>query len=210
MSNELTVYSEEFNETENNYLAVFIEKGCPGLQRVDETKLKSWFELYMAGKTYLEISQITKDKIELILYISYKSKWQETKMEYFQDISKNLSKKVASAKLESANTVMSVMAALGKYQKKKADKYIETNNDELIENTDVKLLAAYLKTVDVLDKMMMIGGDKQTSPVVNFNVGGNASISQKSDGSIEVNSDAGVSDLLKSLADFKKSQEKKQ
>jgi hypothetical protein len=100
------------------------------------------------------------------------------------------------------------MSALGKYHKKRADKYILTNDDNIIEAFDVKLVAAYYKSIDVLGEMMSLGSDKNNSPTVNVNVGSNASVSQNADGSLEVNSDSGVSDLLKSLADFKKSQEK--
>jgi hypothetical protein len=210
MSNkELKIFNDEFSEEESKSLAMYIENGCPGLTRITDDKVLGWLELYMAGKTFLEISKTTNDKLDLILYIAHKSKWQAIKIEYFQDIQKNLAKKVATSRLESANTVMSIMSALGKYQKKKADKYIATNDDAVMENFDVKLFAAYCKSIDILGEMMSLGSEKNNGPKVNINVGTNASVSQNSDGSLEVNSDAGVSDLLKSLADFKKSQEKK-
>lgn len=129
-------------------------------------------------------------------------------MNIFKILQKNLTKKVATAKLESANTVMSIMSALGKYHKKRADKYIMTSDDTIIEDMDVKALAAYYKSIDVLDNIMKIGNERSSSPVVNVNVGSGASVSQNADGTLEVNSDQGVGDLLKSLADFKKSQEK--
>lgn len=208
MNKQIKVFNDEFSEEESTSLANYIESGCPGLSKIADERVFQWFALYMSGKTFFEISQETKDKLELVLYIAHKSKWQATKLEYFQDIQTNLAKKVAMAKMEAANTMTSMMAALGKYHKKKADKYIMTNDDSLMESMDVKLWAAFCKTISTLDEMMNLESNK-SGPSVNINVGNNASVSQKADGSLEVNSDSGVSDLLKSLAEFKKSQEKK-
>ena len=210
MNKQLTKsFNDEFSAEESASLAEYIESGCPGLTKITDDKVFKWFELYMAGKTFYEISQSSNDRLDLILYIAHKSKWQATKVEYFQDLAKNLTKKVTTARLESANTIMAIMSALGKYHKKRADKYIMTNDDAVIEEMDVKMMAAYYKSIDVLDDIMSIGSERVTSPTVNVNVGSNASVMQNADGSLEVNSDKGVNDLLKSLADFKKSQEKK-
>lgn len=88
MSKELISFNDEFSSEESASLALYIESGCPGLTKITDEKVFKWFELYMAGKTFLEISESSKDRLDLILYIAHKSKWQATKVEYFQDIAK--------------------------------------------------------------------------------------------------------------------------
>ena len=79
MNKQLTKsFNDEFSAEESASLAEYIESGCPGLTKITDDKVFKWFELYMAGKTFYEISQSSNDRLDLILYIAHKSKWQAT------------------------------------------------------------------------------------------------------------------------------------
>jgi hypothetical protein len=137
---EITILSDDMTPEENKSLQEYIANGCPGLTQVDDSKAFAWFELYMNNKSYSEIANITKSKKDLIMYLSYKTKWNNKRMEYYADISQGLAIKLKNAKLQSADTVLNIITALGKYFNESANKYLSTNDKSIIENIDSKNL----------------------------------------------------------------------
>lgn len=207
---EVTKFSEDLSEEEQVALQSYISNGCPGLTKIDDTKVFKWFELYMAGKSYSEIAAITKEKKDLIVYIAHRGKWHEKHMQYYADIANNLTNKLKKVRLESANTVATAITALGKYYGDQFNKYLLTNDGSIIANMDTKTLAQYYKSIEVLDKMMSpsSGGEGSSSPSVNINVGSNAKIEQKDDKTVEITTDEAAGDLIKALAKYQRIKEK--
>lgn len=210
----------DFTPEEKQSLDNFISNGCPGLSRVTDTLTFKWFELYMSGKSYTEIAQICKDKKDLIMYISHKTNWHDKKIAYLNSITSNLTQKVENAKIESTNTVATIVSSMNKYFGDKFNNYLATNDKSIIEDLDSKLLEKYYKSLEILDKLFdpankNIGQGNKTE--VNVNVGNNATVKQVDNNTIEINSNEANNDqqgvspnqILMLLASLKKSQEDK-
>ena len=204
---DLTTIEHDFTEEESESLQDYIKNGKPGISRAVESDIFKWFELYMSGKTYQEIAKITNSKRDLILYISAKSKWTEKRLAYYSDLSQNIAEKLKQAKVDSLNTVTSIVAALGKYYGDKFNNYIATKDNDIIEDMDTKMLGQYYKSMEILDKIVggAVRGDKSSNdnPNVNINIGAGAKISQTEDGDIDITDDV-AGDMLRFLANRKK------
>jgi hypothetical protein len=211
---EVALYNDDFSLEEKESLAKYVENGCPGLTKITDDRTFQWFELYMSGKTFSEIAEITKEpRKDLILYIADKSKWHELKISYYRDISVNLAKKLTQVKIDSTNTVATIASALGKYYSKKFNKFLSSNDDHAIEEIDTKMLATYYKSLEMLDKILNPTGkldpnDAPTPTAVNVHMHGNAKMVQNEDGSVDI-TDTSASELLQAMANFKKATEKK-
>jgi len=206
---DLEKISEDMNIEEKKSLENYIKNGTPGISKITEVDIFKWFELYMSGKTYAEIATITKSKKDLILYISNKSGWNEKRLSHYKDLSDNLIEKIKTVKLKNTNTVASIINALGKYYGDKFDKFLSTNDNSIIEEMDTKMLAQYYKSMEVLDRIIAGASDSdKKSPTVNVNVGSGAEISQIDENTVEV-TDSTAKNLLRSLAEYKKEQDRK-
>lgn len=211
---DLIVFPDDLSVEEKTALQAYVANGCPGLVKVDDAKVFQWLELYMAGKGYAEIAHITKEKKDLIMYIAYKAKWNEKRLEYYGDMTSGLNKKIRNAKLQSADTVANAITAMGKYYNDVFNKFLTTNDKSIIENMDTKVLAQYYKSLEVLDKLISPSENTNTEKAtVNINVGSNATVTQVNDKTVDIStqsveSDLAASELLKSLARYQRSKEK--
>lgn len=207
MANELAIASrDDLNEEEKKSLLNYIENGCPGLTKLEDAQVFKWFELYMSGKTYSEIAQITRSKKDLVMYVSYRSKWLEKRTEYFTSITQNMTNKITNIRTESINTVATIVSSLNKYFGKKFDEYLITNDEAIIENIDGKILEKYYKSLEILEKVVNpTSKDSNRSPSpVNINISSGASLQQSSDSSLEISIDDEPSEILKKMAQQKK------
>jgi len=203
MENQIAKYQEDFSDEEKKSLQEFIKNGCPGITKVDETKTFEWFQLYMSGKSYIEIASSCNTKKELVLYISNKLKWHEKRMSYYSDLSSNLVGKTQAVKIESASTIAAMVSALNQYFGDKFVSYLKTKDSKHIEGVDSKMLAQYYKSLEMLDKLMGSGSGQATPPSVNINVGSSAQVQQSEDGTVTV-TDSSAKDILSALAKYKK------
>ena len=206
---ELVDMPQDMTNEERKSVQDFIANGCPGLLRVQQSDIFKWFDLYMAGKTYAEIATISKSKKNLIMYIAYKSTWMEKRLNHYSDISLNILDKVKQSRLDSANKLVTVIAALGKYCEQEYNRYLSTNDRSIIEGIDTKIVAQYFKAQEQLDKIANDEGDKDRgpkAPLVSVNVGSSATVQQVGENSLEI-TDKTSGDLLKSLAMLKKERE---
>lgn len=215
---EVALLPEDMTKEEHLNLQKYIDNGCPGLVKIDDTKVFTWFELYMNGKGYSEIANITKDNKELIMYVSHKSRWNEKKMEYYRDMSASMASKLKNVKIQSADTVANAITAMGKYYNDKFNKFLATNDKDIIENMDTKILAQYYKSLEVLDKIISPtpkdDDDSTKKPMVNINLGTGATVTQVDDKTVDIStntveSDEAAGDLLKALAKYQRSKDTK-
>lgn len=93
MDNQITKLRTDFSSEELESLKSFTNESKPGIGSIRESDIFQCFGLYMSGKTYSEISQITSIKKDVILYLSSASNWHEKKLKYYEDISSNVLQK---------------------------------------------------------------------------------------------------------------------
>jgi hypothetical protein len=199
---EVQKYSDDFSQEEKEALQDYIKNGCPSLVTVTESKVFEWFELYMSGKSYSEIANITSSKRDLILYISYKSKWHESRSSYIASLSANLASKITQTKLESLNTVQTIVSALGKSIEGKMNTYLKTKDEGLMAQVSKDDLRNYFKGLEVFEKLVSEpkeGGGKG----VTINIGTDSTITQKDENVVEV-STASSAEKLRKLAEEKR------
>lgn len=203
---DIVKYQEDYSDEENKSLQEYIKSGCPGIVKVDEVKTFEWFNLYMSGKNYGEISKICNVKKEMVLYFANKLKWHEKRMAYYGDLSSSLIHKTQAVKVESASTIAAMVSAMNIYFGDKFVNYLKTRDSAHIEGVDSKMLAQYYKSLEMLDKLM---GMTPTAPPpagagqVHVHTSGSAKIEQAADGSTVI-TDNGAKDILSALAKYKK------
>ena len=212
---ELDIVRTDFTQDESDSLADWELNNRPGIHGITEDRSFEWFRLYMAGKSYSEIATATKSKKDLILFASRSQKWFVRKTEYYADISSNMLEKYKEVKIESLNTMTTMVGAMNKYFGDKFTKYIKTNDESILEGIDSKMLAQYQKINESMDKIVAeITGkdDGVESPLMNINVTGNARVKQIDGKTIEIEGDdevkeQQVKDILANLSKVKKIRE---
>jgi len=204
---EVKTMPQDMSADEIAELGIFMDNGFPGLAKTKESDIFQWFELYMAGRTYSEIAIATRKKKEYILFMSHKQNWFDKKMAHYDGLMANMSDKLQQTKLESLNTISTIVSALGKFYGEKFTKYLTTKDADIIRDMDTKMLSQYYKSVDSLDKLLgnaaQGDSDRPNAPLVNFNLSAGTTISQIDNKTLEI-TDGTAGDLLRLLADAKK------
>lgn len=201
-SKQLTERITDFTEEELNSLQNYKDNNLPGLSRIKESDVYQWFDLYMAGKTYSEISKMTNFKKDMILYVSERSNWHDVKMNYFSEISLSLLQKYREVKLNTANGLMDIASTLNKYFKGEFDKYLKSNNPSDIEKIDQKMLSQYLKIVETIDKIILENIDKKDNdkqPTINIHMGPNSKIKQTNNSTVDIEVDGEEEEEAKAI-----------
>lgn len=208
---DLSKIDNDFTDTEVEKINTYVSNGCIGLETLvkDEHKVNNLFALYMSGKTYTEISKISRVKKDVVLYMAAKMRWYEKRMEYLDDIQKNITKKVTETRVESLNFISSLINMHHKYYGDAINDYLRTGDRDIVESLDLKQLTQYFKSIELLEKILNPsnvnrGGGSNTT--VNINAAG-GKIEQVDDKTIEITSDS-TGDILKKLAEIKDSNKK--
>ena len=213
---QLAERKRDFSTEELESLKDYRKNNMPGLTRMTESDASQYFELYMAGKTYSEIAKITSTKKDLILYVSDRCNWHNKKMQYYSDLSDNMLQKCNESKIETLNTVTTMVTALNRYFGDKFDRFLKDKDVTIIENIDTKLLAQYYKATEAMDKILggSVGnGDSdpksRQNPLVNVNVNGGARVTQTDENTLEIDiteseKEKAVGEILAGLSKIKK------
>lgn len=210
---DLKPMPEDMSQDEQELLKEFLDNGCPGLAKIADSDIFQWFQLYMMGKTYSEIAIATKKKTEFILFMSYKQNWLEKKMKHFDDLLNNIEDKLKQTKIESLNTVTTIVNALGHYYGDQFLKYMTSKDPAVIENIDTKMLSQYYKSIEAIDKIIgnAAKGDGASSPgpLVNLNFNSaDTTVEQIDEKTLNITDNKQAGNLLKLLAEAKKSEKK--
>jgi hypothetical protein len=213
-NNQITQRKDsDFTEEEVKSLQEWKDNNRPGLHSLTQDQAFQWFRLYMAGKTYSEIAKMTSSKKDLILFVSERANWAKMKLDHYSDISEKMLQKYKEAKIQSLNTMTTMVNALSKYFGDKFDKYLKTNDESVLESLDSKMLAQYQKANESIDKIIAdITGDPSKesgsrSPTININMNGSSSIKQKDDNTVDIEpiiSDDDASKILENLSKLRK------
>ena len=208
---EMTEFVEDMTPDEKKDLKEFIANGLPGLSKIDDSDVFQWLNLYMAGKTYAEISKVAKIKKNVVLYVASKGKWHDQRIQQYTELSIHLIDKIKRAKVESVDTVTNMISSMGLYVNGEMTKFLKTQNKEVLEKLDTKVMSSYFKSIETLDKLVG-NASKAGAPSINLNLNGGNNTEQpkvesKEDG-IEITTTNESGDTLSLLARYKKEQNK--
>jgi hypothetical protein len=208
---DLEKNENDFTAKEQQSLDTFISNGCMGLDVLvqDEHKVNSMFSLYMAGKNYTEISKITKVKKDLVLYMSKKMTWYEKRMDYLDSIQNKIVHKLANTRTESLNFITDLINLHHKFYGEEINRYLQTGDRGIIEDLDLKPLAQYFKSIEILEKILNPTnvnprGEGKKGTTININTSG-GEVKQVNEEVIEITSGT-TGDILKKMAEIKDKQ----
>jgi len=199
----------DMTEAELKRVERYRKQGLPGIGRANESTMFQMFNLYLSGKTYDEISHITKEKKDVVLFLAHKLDWFGKKIEYLSSLNKNITSKVAKTKLEGVNFVTNLMNFFHKYYGKKINEYLMKDDDKLVEELPLKPLDKYFKAAEALDKLMPKGKEENGGgypPFTEIHLQGNAEITQESPNKLMIKSDPNEQ-LVSALARWKRDME---
>ena len=207
---DLTKIDNDFSEEEVETINTFVENGCIGLATLakEEHKINNMFGLYMGGKTYIEISKVTKTKKNLVLYMAAKMGWYEKRITYIDEIQKSMTTKIKDIKVKSLNFTADLIEFHHKFYGDRIAQYMATGDRTVIDGLDLKSLNMYFKAIENLEKILNPtnvtrgGGSGAT---ININAAG-ADVSM-SDDTVEI-TPGNQGDILKALAKMKDDKKK--
>jgi hypothetical protein len=183
-------------------LQEFIEAGLPGIGNVEEAQIVKMFDMYLYGKTYNTISGIMHIPKPAILYLSHKLNWFQARQEYFGELEIHIKQRVLEAKLMSQDFLITLIQVWHKKIGTKMNRYLASDNEEFTNQVNLKELDRYLKTVEMLQKSVVIPSEAK-APLVGINVGAGATITRNSENEIEVTpKEKAMDGMLKHYADL--------
>jgi hypothetical protein len=198
----------DFTPKDITLIEKFQNDGLPGIAGIDETKLTQMMDLYLSGKTYVQISSAMRIAKPVIMYLSKKFQWYVARREYLVDVEKSLSSRLIESKIESQDFLLTLSQGWQEYMGKKVKKYISSGDERFINEIDLKVLDKYLKTLEILHKTGGSGEGK--NPTVGLNLGGGVTVKKINDNEVEITpKEKKLGDMLKKLADERRVEELK-
>lgn len=187
----------------------FIDAGLPGIAIVNEEKIAKMMELYLSGKTYDQISNITRVDRVMVMYLSYKLNWCETRKEYMIELSDHMKRRIIEAKLMMQDHLLQLAQMYQKKHGHKITRYLETNNEQFTDQISLKEIDRYLKIADLIQKSIA-EAPKEKGPLIGLNLSEGATVTRKGDNEIEITpKQKAIGDVLKHYADLRREEEKK-
>lgn len=185
----------------------YMQSGLPGIGIVDDLRLAKMMELYLAGKTYDQISNIAQVNRTIVMYLSYKLNWCETRKNYMVELSEHIKRRILDAKLTSQDFLLQLQQTYEKKIGSKINRYLVTENEEHIDKINLKELDRYLKIVELLQKTIS-EVPKDKGPLIGINLGDGATVTRSGDNQIEITpKQKAIGDVLKYYADLRREEE---
>jgi hypothetical protein len=203
-----TIKMSDISDLSMQKVQRFIDAGLPGIGKVDEQKIAKMTELYLAGKTYDQISNITRIDRVTVMYLSYRLNWCETRKDYMVELNDHIKRRIMEAKLTSQDFLLQLSQAYEKKIGHKITRYMATDNEEFTDQINLKELDRYLKMVELLQKST--AEHKEKGPLVGLNIGDGATITRNGDNELEITpKQRAIGDVLKHYADLRREEDKK-
>lgn len=205
------VPSADFTMKDLELIEKFKENGMLGLHTLKETDCERCMGLYIDGKTYRQISQLTKIHKSVILFLAHKFKWFELRQEYLDELHATLKDKVMEAKLQSQEFLLHLSMAYRKKIGKNVDQYLRTDNAEFADKIDQKDITTYLKIEDMLHSISTQNpGNSNDRPMVGLNgLGEGVNITKTGPNSMEITpKPSPFSSKLKQFAEMQRQQDR--
>jgi len=204
-----TIKMTDISDESMKKVQKYIDSGLPGVSAVDETKIGKMMELYLSGKTYDQISTITRTDRVIVMYFSHKLNWCDIRKEYMVELADHMKRRVMEAKLQSQDFLLQLAQMWQKKIGHKITRYLETNNEEFSVQINLKEIDRYMKTIELLQKSTA-EAPKDKGPLIGLNLGEGATVTRNSDNQIEITpKQKAIGDVLKHYADLRREEEKK-
>lgn len=191
-------------------MIAFKEEGLPGVGRITEANVFSWFNLYMTGRTYQEIARETKGKLEHILYMSDHHDWPGKRQNHYANLMSKIENKMTTAKIEGVSFLYDLLSVMTEVHKNDIVEFLSTKNPDAAARIDFKIIDRYVKAVDAISKLtatpeewLKRSQNQPQQPTVNINIE-QATISNPDNSVLDIKS--GES-MISKLADLKKQKE---
>lgn len=197
----------DFTDFEEKAIQEYEEAGLPGIASVEDSVLLNMMELYLGGKTYREISKITRRPKNVVLYLSKKFGWYPKRVEYLRDIQENVIQRTLEARLVGQDFLLQIKHFFERKIGKKITKYLESNSEADGDAIDLKEIDKYIKTFETIDNLSAFkrSKDSGSNPTVGLNVGDGVTIKKTGENTVEVTpKQKAIGDMLKELADFRR------
>jgi hypothetical protein len=209
------VKSHDFTEIDLKKIEEFKQDGLPGIATLPDATALRMMELYLAGKTYREISHLTSKPKAMVLYLSQKLSWYEKKVEYLRDLEETMVRRTMEAKLVGQDFLLQIKQLFEKKIGDKIANYLRTGDEKFANEIDLKEIDKYIKTFETLDKLTEVRvrapkSDKPAAPAVGLNLGDGVTIERVGDNKVEVTpKQKTIGDMLKQFADYRREENEK-
>lgn len=189
----------------------FKEEGLPGLYSLSEQQVEKIMELYLDGKPYIQISRMMKVEKRIIMYMSQRFNWFQTRKDYNEEIELSMRQRMVDAKLASQDFLLDLKKLYEKKIGKRVSSYLVTGDESHAAAIDPKEVSLFLKIIDNLENAPKIKtGRSEVSPV-SLGLGDGVTITKNSDNSVDITpKQKSVGEMLKQFADAQREQEKEQ
>ena len=207
---QVALIQNDFTMKDLEMVEKFKEGGMLGLAQITDVDVERMMGLYLDGKTYRQVANLTKKNKSIVLFLAHKFKWFELRSEYLEELQATLPQKILESKLQSQEFFLHLVLAYQKKIGKNIDQYLRTDNEEFADKIDAKDLNALLKITELLHRLssenLSNPGDKS---LVGLNgLGEGVTITKTGNNSVEITPKSPFSNKLKQFADLKRAQEK--
>lgn len=188
----------------------FKDGGMLGLHTLVNTDVERCMGLYMDGKSYRQIAQVTKINKTVILFLANKFKWFELRAEYLDELQATLKDKVIESKLQSQEFLLELVLAYQKKVSRNIHQYLRTDDGAFFDKIDPKDISTVLKVMELLHKFSTENlSNPNDKALVGLNgLGEGMTITKTGANSVEITPKSPFSSKLKQFADMKRDQEK--
>lgn len=161
--------------------------GMPGLDMLPETTLGTILELYLDGKTYYQISRVTRVPKVLIMYLSQRFDWFTAKHEQLSEMEHMLYQRTILARTKTHDFLLNIQHAYQKRIGKKIDAYNRTGDEAHMDAISLKEIDKFVKVAEAIDKLVETKLPKKPkAPLVGINPGDGVVVKQTGEGTIEI------------------------
>ena len=203
---------DDFTVKDLQAIEKFKEDGMLGLHTLTDTDVERMMGLYLNGKSYRQIAQVTKKNKTVILFLAHKFNWFELRRDYLEELSVTLPGKVLDSKLQSQEFLLELVLAYQKKIGKNIHQYLRTDDEKFADNIDNRDLGVLLKIIEMLHKLSNenLGNGNSDKPLVGLNgMGDGVTITKTGENSVEITPKPSLAgSKLKQMADFKREQER--
>jgi hypothetical protein len=208
----LVVPYADFTFKDLELIDKFKENGMIGLHTLKDTDCERCMALYLDGKTYRQISNVTKINKSVVLFLANKFKWFELRKEYLDELQATLKDKVMESKLQDQEFLMHLSLAYRKKIGKNVNEYLRTDNSDFADRIDARDIASYMKILELIHKLSVenIGNPSDKSLVGLNGLGEGVTITKTGHNSVEITpkEPSAFSSKLKAFAEMKRQNER--
>lgn len=213
MSNLPTIpeLTTDITEDEMKKIERYTEDGMPGISSITPSQVYQMLDLYLGGSTYTQIASTLEKKKAIILYLAHSNNWYAVKKEYMSEIQEKIKNRVVDSKLRSQEFMLLLVQAWQKRIGKQLTKYLSTNDEDNMENVNLKEVAQLMKAIELINELDSSGrGNAPKSPTVGLNLGSGVTVEKVGENKISITPKGDTfTELLKQHADARREEDNK-